>query len=861
MTSEQLPFYIGRYLVTGRLGAGGMGVVYLATDERLHRQVAIKQLSKNSGSQSAHLRIRQEALLLAQLNHSHIVQIYDVVEERGEIALVMEYVDGCSLSTWQRERAPGLTQKIQLLKQICSGLSRAHGAGIIHRDLKADNILIDGDNTAKITDFGIAKNWRESNDLTLEHHIAGSWGAMSPEQALGKPLDNRSDIFSFGVLAYQLLCGQNPFGDSESPYIVTDRIVHKPHPPAQQLNPALPVELCRLLDRMLAKDPERRPLNAAEVCAELEAAARSLDPAAGAETTSVTVTAEHFFQRRERAGRGRRATIAAGLLAVAAITTALAYFQRAPEGKYIAVVSPPETPGESREVGLLRTNILSAVQQGLASREGLYLVPHSESQQLRGQPLREQAQKLNVQLLLSPSLNCGPLQCEVSMELIDTGSFSVLASRSTQLELSRSLESRSRTLQQLDFLLPEYPDKGADLRPNIGEDHYRTYLELFARRYENRDLEQLLDALESLQARAPYFPPLYELYGSIILRYRYISRSERALERLEEFLRKVPQQLSEVPELLVAKLLLAGHRDDREQVQALLARLKLTTPDQSSYYHAESIYHLLVDDHEAALGSIDRALARRVSGEHLVQKATILTMLGRLDQARPYLEQALRINHKNREALSLLAANELDAGRSRETIRLLAHIEEDQLGALDTLSLCYAYFIERQFEPARDCFTKAADLAPSDPDPLLYLSEIARQLEREEQAQQLAGQALARSRSRGDWEGLLTGARALAELGQTSKAVENLLKARRQAPDDIYVNYNSAQVYMATNDFSSARAHIRRSLALGMSPIWLNTWRFARICSEPAFADLRRDYPALCEEAQQPQIAGNKNQE
>ncbi|HEY8570287.1 serine/threonine-protein kinase, partial [Microbulbifer sp.] len=253
MQSEQLPFYIGRYRATTRLGSGGMGVVYLATDERLNRQVAIKKLLRNPNSSNAGERIRREALLLAQLNHNNIVQLYDVVEDEHGIALVMEYVDGCSLDRWQKERSPDLAQKLQLLKQICAGLTRAHSAGIIHRDLKAENILVDSSGTIKITDFGIAKNWQEDSGLTREQHVAGSWGAMSPEQAQGKPLDNRSDLFALGVLAYRLLCGQNPFGDNNSPYVIVDRIVKSPHPPAARLAPELPQALCALLDRLLAK--------------------------------------------------------------------------------------------------------------------------------------------------------------------------------------------------------------------------------------------------------------------------------------------------------------------------------------------------------------------------------------------------------------------------------------------------------------------------------------------------------------------------------------------------------------------------------------------------------------------------------
>lgn len=860
MPTQKPLFYIGRYLVTGRLGSGGMGVVYLATDERLGRQVAIKRLVKNPSSSSAHRRIRQEALLLAQLNHSNVVQIYDVVEERDDVALVMEYVDGCSLSHWQRERNPGPAQKVRLLKQICNGLSRAHSIGIIHRDLKADNILIDSDNTAKIGDFGIAKNWREDSDLTREQHIAGSWGAMSPEQAQGQPLDNRSDLFSLGVLAYQLLCGQNPFGDNESPYVLVDRIVNSQHPPASKLNPELPGALSQLLDRLLAKDPAHRPLNAAAVAAELEAIAVSLENRrpGSSDSRTITITAEGYHRRKQQSG-GKYfkliAATAASLLMGGAIAL-FAYTQRAAEGKYIAVVSSEEEVGERKDVRLLNNNVLSAIKQGLANREGLYLVPYSESRQLRGQPLRQQAQKLNAQLLLNPSFSCSAFHCDVSLELIDTESFSVIASRSTQLELSQTLESRTRTLQQLDFLLPQYSVKEGEAQSYISEGDYRRYLELFERRDDKRNLEKLLRDLEALRVRAPNFPPLYQLYSDTMLEYRFLSRSEKATERLEQFLQKMPQRLSGLPEPLVTRTILAVDLREWKKARALLAQLKLILPDQATYYHVESLYHSSRDEYQEASQSIDRALALRINGSHLVQKAFILTMLGKMDEAKPYLEQALEINSKNADALTLLAANELDSGHSGETIRLLSEIAPDQLSAIDTLSLCYAYYLERRYELADKCFGKAANLAPGDADPLLYQSEIARQQAQPEKARQFAQKALATAGDRDDWEGLLMRARALAELEQDSLAVETLLKARRMAPDDLYVNHNSAQVYISTNDLISAKVHIRKSLELGYSPRWYHTGRFTKICSHSGFTDLREEYPALCSKgAQNTQIA------
>lgn len=853
MTSEQLPFHIGRYQVTRRLGSGGMGVVYLATDEKLHREVAIKRLLKNPTSDAAPLRIRKEALLLAQLNHTNIVQIYDVVEEREDIALVMEYVEGCSLDNWQRERDPGLQQKILLLKQICNGLTRAHGIGIIHRDLKADNILVDDNNTAKITDFGIAKNWREHSELTREQHIAGSWSAMSPEQALGKPLDNRCDLFALGVLAYRLLCGQGPFGDRESPFVIVDRVVNNTHPPAGRLNPELPADLCRLLDRLLAKDPDRRPLNATAVAAELDGILQNLDDGAGDTfSRTATITAEEYHRRRRR-NRGRHRALlgaVAGAGAALLVAAALALWPEAgPErrGDYIAVVAPHQDTFDSHEEQRLASNMLSAIKQGLSNREGLLLVPYAESRQLRGQPLRDQARALNAQLLLHPTLNCEAAHCEASLEVIDTENFAATASRSVMLELGEDLDSRARILQQLNYLFPDNPagERGAGF--NISAEDYRRYLDLYERRGDEARTAETLKTLEALQKNSPGFPPYYELYSEQVIDHKLNTRSTGTLERLERFLQRAPRDIGDHPSVLTAKLRLAMSRDDPDRARALLEKLKLTLPDHASYHALRSNYYEGRGEYHKALAAIDRALALRTSTNYLWLKGLYLSQSGDMDAAKPYLLQVIEFSDHNSKALYLLAANELDSGRPAETIRLLKSVDVEQLGAMHAYNLCLAYYIENQFERAQQCMAGVAERAPGDAEPLLYQAEIARAQQQPQRAEEFARRALEVTKGRNDWRSLLTRARVYAELNRADRAVETLLRIRRSAPDNLYTNYARAQVYITIGDQLSAKAHMRKTLEQGMSPIWFETARFSPMCAHGEFADLREEYPALCD--------------
>lgn len=259
---------IGHYTILSSIGRGGMGLVYLARDSRLDRQVAIKCLRNELIEPHYRERFKREALLLAKLNHPNIVQIYDYIDGDEQLALVMEYVDGQNLQQYLREHIASNAQRMQWLAQIAQGLAIAHDAGIIHRDLKAENILINKHKLAKITDLGIAKS--QDFNGTLTDHVTGSYGSMSPEQAMGEELDYRSDLFSFGILAYQLLCGAHPFGDTENKLQLMQRIISHPAISPLKKNPDLLPEAVELLGQLLSKNPDNRPDNTHWVAAQCE---------------------------------------------------------------------------------------------------------------------------------------------------------------------------------------------------------------------------------------------------------------------------------------------------------------------------------------------------------------------------------------------------------------------------------------------------------------------------------------------------------------------------------------------------------------------------------------------------------------
>lgn len=265
---------LGRYLILEPLGSGGMGVVYRARDEKLERMVAIKLLAAGVLSgEEARRHFRREALALAKLNHPRIAAVYDVGEQDGADFIVMELVEGESLALKMRAGALGIHEATRIALQVAEALEEAHEHGVIHRDLKPANVMITPKGKAKVLDFGVAKMLALGTDVTLSlpetGGILGTPLYMSPEQALGRKADARTDLWSLGVLYYELLAGRPPFQGSGT-LGVLHAITEQPPAPIRKIQPDIPPLAEHIVTRALEKDCELRYQNAADLRTDLQ---------------------------------------------------------------------------------------------------------------------------------------------------------------------------------------------------------------------------------------------------------------------------------------------------------------------------------------------------------------------------------------------------------------------------------------------------------------------------------------------------------------------------------------------------------------------------------------------------------------
>ena len=318
---------LGRYEIRSKIGAGGMGEVYLAEDVELRRKVALKILPQElAAHQDRMRRFKQEAQAAAALNHPNIAHIYEIGAHDGTSSIAMEFVDGFTLRELIHRQQTDLAKLLRYLQHVAEGLAKAHAAGIVHRDLKPDNIMVTRDGHPKILDFGLAKllepglgagyrprelassspplNGGDENEVAtalMEHHstpgaVLGTVGYMSPEQAQGRvhEIDHRSDIFSFGCILYEAITQQKAFLGND-PIDSLNKIIREQPEPIAILAPNAPTDLQRIVRRCLVKDPEERYQTMKDVAIEIKDVRRELQNRAGGDTTippSVSTSAE-----------------------------------------------------------------------------------------------------------------------------------------------------------------------------------------------------------------------------------------------------------------------------------------------------------------------------------------------------------------------------------------------------------------------------------------------------------------------------------------------------------------------------------------------------------------------------------------
>jgi eukaryotic-like serine/threonine-protein kinase len=340
----------GRYRLRRRLGEGGMATVYLAHDAELDRPVAVKVLSDRlAGDREVRTRFLREGRLAARLAHPNVVAVYDAGEEAGRPYLVMEHVDGETLAELLRRSGPlPAEEAVRLVLQACAGLEHAHAAGLVHRDVKPQNLLVTDEGAVKVADFGIARA-EGATQVTQAGTILGTAAYLAPEQATGEAVGPPADVYSLGAVLYELLAGRPPFEDETLDALLVRHRAGPAAPPAP-LEGDVPPELEEVVMRTLARLPQYRPPSAAALARDLSAALGEQpaeeEPGTAATTEALVPPAVTEVIRRPRRSVGRVWGIAAVAAASLAAFVLALVLVRGTAGEE----SPPSAPAQVEPV-------------------------------------------------------------------------------------------------------------------------------------------------------------------------------------------------------------------------------------------------------------------------------------------------------------------------------------------------------------------------------------------------------------------------------------------------------------------------------------------------------------------------------
>ena len=420
------------YKLIGEIGSGGMGVVWKALDTKLDREVAVKLLfSEDATSISRHERLLWEAKCVAALNHPNIVAIHEINSDRGFLFIVMEYVRGRSLLQIMSASRLTLAEAFVYGLQICDALAAAHAEGIVHRDLKPANVMITKAGTVKVLDFGLAKALRVDEEevgqdgmptMTTPGVALGTVGYTSPEQAFGSPVDERSDVFTFGIVLYEMVTGKRPFRGQDR-LETCRKLVSEDPTPVSQLE-SVPAELEQVIDCCLRKDRDARYRTCGDVAIDLRRAATLARLPLSADDPTATIALDSRpvsdFARGtgavprdtvpgpalHHAGWKRHALTASLALVVASVVFwRLGWMHVLPFGlgqQASIAVLPFANIGAGSENDYLADGIAEEVSNQLTKIEGLRVMSRSSTMQFRGNPdLRQVGEKLNAQMVVT----------------------------------------------------------------------------------------------------------------------------------------------------------------------------------------------------------------------------------------------------------------------------------------------------------------------------------------------------------------------------------------------------------------------------------------------------------------------------
>jgi len=877
---------VGHYRILAKLGEGGMGVVYRAEDATLKRQVALKVLPPDlCGSRERLKRFQREAKALAALDHPNIVTIHSVEEADGVHFLTMQLVEGRTLSSLITREGLPLDRVFEIGIPLADALVAAHEKGIIHRDLKPGNIVITEEGRVKVLDFGIAKLTRDveatdaselpTETLTVEGQAPGTLPYMSPEQITGRDVDARTDIFSLGVILYEMATGERPFRGEASASLMSSILRDEPTD-AEKVKPGIPRHLGRIIRRCLHKDPDRRFLMVKGLRNELEELQREIS--SDDETTATIPSAP--VPDRKPSWRGVVAAVSIALVVLFAAWTIVRSMreQRAAVTSTteppMIVVLPFENLGPPEDQ-YFADGMTEEITSRLAGVKGLRVISRTSATQYRDDrpPLRQIAEELDVDYVLEGTVRWartdeGLGRVRVTPQLIRVEDDSHLWSDSYDRLIEDVFEIQSgiatQVVSQLDVALLDRERQTLESQPTENLEAYQAYLNglgyVLPLTWNQDDLERAIQLFERAVELDPDFVSAhYRLSRTHLWAHFVIAPSELHVAAGRAAAERAVALAPENPEahLAMGYYHYLGHRDF-----------------DSAFVEFEQAYQSRPNDPEvlAALAYIDR---RRGRFDAALQKMTVATELDprsaqratdvgatlmvtrRWDEAEALFERSIALDPDQVLAYVRLAEvhwfRDGDLARSREALESSPRSASVEMVEFFVFQATY----ERDFERALETLATGRRIWSSHHPTSLIAARILTELGRSTEARESFEEArqwlteLLQDEPPDIWWAHCHLGQALAGLGRSDEALEQAARASALFPIDKdalegpHLAFRLLVIFVLTGEHDTAIDQLE--VLLSMNGFWVPTVALLEI--DPTFEPLRNNprFQALLE--------------
>lgn len=805
---------VGRYRLLREIGGGGMGTVYEAEDAQLGRRVAVKILPPEySRDRRAKERFLHEARAAAAVDHPNLCTVHDAGESEGRLYIVLSFYEGETLRDRIRRGPLPIAEAREIAIQVVRGLARAHEAGIVHRDIKPANVMLPRRGEAKILDFGIARLQGDEVSLT---RTGASWGTpayMSPEQARGEPVDARADVWSLGVMLYEMIAGRRPFGGESVETLVSSILTQEPEP-LERIRPEIPPGLARVVDRALTKNPARRYSNAAELLADLESGrARG---------------------RRLSRRNALRVIFLTGALAVLGLLVFALWrwqFASGPPVR-VAVLQPVvEMVGENPEVDLIASDVQRAVLAALVSLEGVQpLDPpeRDEAETVEAGRLREADEALYSDLV------CRESSCEATFRrrkpdgviLAVSEPFEIQGGFENAYALSEGVRVHVQQVYATHRLRPE--STGISVMP----EDYSEYAELQRRVDRGERLAGAeLDQLDALLRRSHGPVGAYVLAAGI-------ARNQGELDRALNYTVQAEKVAPYDPRPLFIRLRVQATKGQHDAVRETLERLANLAPGDPRVQAAEADLLEARGELRKAHGLRKEVVQRRPTWRNILKLATLEYRLGASEDAMQRLKELLEEQPDNQYVWESVVAVEATYGDLKRAAALYEKLHRTWPARAHLTNLGYVRFLLGDYAAAIKADRQALELEPHD---LLTRFNLAIALEAQgnlPEARRLYGILLrefATALPTQEVHDRLLHVQCLARMNQREAASRLADEVLKEVPEDVRDCHLAAQAYALLREPIRALYYTELALKKGLSPEWFTCPEFQSLEDYPDF--------------------------